>query len=833
MGTSRAGWAGLVLCLALLLSGCVTLVDPEASQQQAVDEVGVIGDGEILEQTFLARRPGLNGVALWVSASAAGDSPDGSLEIALYPAGDPGSPLERFSLSQARIAAGSPVLLSFDPLPGPGGQLYTLRAAGRGLTARFLGRNADVHPYGGAALNDEPLAGDLAFRLSYDYGWQAVLTDLRRGLENLPLALPLAAALYLPGWLLLSWLVPGLRDRFDGPGRFLLSVGLSMAAVPLVLTWTTQLGLRWSRSGVLAAAAALLVLAALRLFPALRSTLLRFSDSPALVHAGLPALLRGLRCLRPDPTTLAFLGVLALSLFVRIAMVRDLSAPPWVDSVHHAAITRRILEEGAFPNTYAPYIEIETSRYHAGYHSLLAFYTALAGQEIDAAMLGLGQALNVLAAAGVYLFCTTLTGDRRAGLLAALLASLFTPMPAYYTSWGRYTQLAGLVIFPALFALLVHGLDLYELSPGPAARRARLGMILAAAAAGGGLFITHYRVAAFLGCLLAVYLPLRWLKFARAGGGRRRAGYDLAILGTAALVGIALTLPWWPDTLSGLFLRKIEQWSGSGEPFTGINWSLLNPVMGRAVLFLAGAGLAAGCFRRRTFPLVLAGWAGLMFFLAYLGPLGLPGGGFVNSTSVEITLFIPAASLAGYFLSRLLGAWQRGLPVRFHAPNLLALTGVALAFSISAARLQLPLLRESTFLFRNADRPALEWMERNLPRGEVVMINPFSWGYNLYAGQDGGFWISPLAGLKTMPPPVLYGLADDFSTARRINATVEQAMQVAGDPVLLAELLREQEIQYLFLGARGGVFAPDLLQESGEFERLYAQNGVWVFQVKP
>src|SRR5690606_4353026 len=150
---------------------------------------------------------------------------------------------------------------------------------------------------------------------------------------------------------------------------------------------------------------------------------------------------------------------------------------------------------------------------------------------------------------------------------------------------------------------------------------------------------------------------------------------------------------------------------------------------------------------------------------------------------------------AGYFISRLLGAWKRGLPVRFHPPNRLALTGIALVLSVFAARMQLPLLREATFLFRNAARPALEWMERNLPRGEMVMINPFLWRYNLYAGQDGGFWISSLAGLKTMPPPVLYGLADDFSTARHINAVVGHSIEVAGDPAQLAGLLREEGIR--------------------------------------
>ena len=69
-------------------------------------------------------------------------------------------------------------------------------------------------------------------------------------------------------------------------------------------------------------------------------------------------------------------------------------------------------------------------------------------------MLLYGQVLNALMVFPVYLFTTLLVNDRRAGVIAALIAGLITPMPAYYTSWGRYTQLGALAILPAAAALL-------------------------------------------------------------------------------------------------------------------------------------------------------------------------------------------------------------------------------------------------------------------------------------------------------------------------------------------------------------------------------------------
>ena len=135
-------------------------------------------------------------------------------------------------------------------------------------------------------------------------------------------------------------------------------------------------------------------------------------------------------------------------------MVRDLSASPWVDSVHHGVITRLILETGGFPSSYAPFIDIDSAQYHAGFHSVLASFQWLTGLELQQGMLLFGQVINALAALAVYLLAVRLSGSQLCGIFAALISAIFTPMPAYFTSWGRYTHLTGLVILPAAFALL-------------------------------------------------------------------------------------------------------------------------------------------------------------------------------------------------------------------------------------------------------------------------------------------------------------------------------------------------------------------------------------------
>ncbi len=70
-------------------------------------------------------------------------------------------------------------------------------------------------------------------------------------------------------------------------------------------------------------------------------------------------------------------------------------------------------------------------------------------------MLLLGQVFNALSVLAVYLLATSLTKDRLAGLFAALVTGFLSSMPAYYASWGRYTQLVGLLVLPVCAALMM------------------------------------------------------------------------------------------------------------------------------------------------------------------------------------------------------------------------------------------------------------------------------------------------------------------------------------------------------------------------------------------
>jgi len=822
---SAALRAILLACLlALCLAGCtdfqgrsgfsiVTLPDPEASQENTQAVVASAGPGQTVGQTFITRRPRLNGLTLWVDASPQ----DGALQVELYhtPTGEP--PLFTQTIPFSRIVNGvlsirlppSPSLYGATPV-SPAQQTYYILLRPLSGTIQVRGRAEDIYPGGQAFSAQTPLQADFAFTTTYDYNLTALFSDLRLSLPRLWLVLPLMAILFLPGWLLLD--ISGLRRRFDSGEQTGLSIGLSLAIIPLAMLWSTSLGLRWGRPLLLVTSALLLAAA----FWRVRRELFRPDRR------------------RPDRFSktcqVCLTGVFALTLGVRLVMARDMAAPAWVDSVHHATITRLILEHGGYPSTYAPYIDIDAAEYHAGFHSLQAVFQWLSGLAAPEAMLLLGQVLNALIVFAVYLLAVTLTRQRAAGLAAAAVAGLFTPMPAYYTSWGRYTQLAGLLILPAglaLARLVIECRDArYCVSTRP---RTWLGIGLAAAAC-GGLFLVHYRVAGFLALLLLSYF-LSQAHLSRLEN-TRLAKRIAVFTGAAGLLALLLTLPWSWRAITQVFAPKAAVVAGaSAKAFDGFYWEYLTAAWGLPAMLLAGLGFVISLFRKPRLAITLALWTASLLLAANLSALHLPGSWFVNTISVAIILFMPTAVLAGYAVGQVYNLFQAVIPPGGKALFRGSFAVLCATAALLAARILLPILRPSTNLFRSADRPAMAWITQNIPANETILINPIYWGYGTFAGADGGFWITPLTGRKTIPPPVLYALGQPVEK-QFIRAMCEVVLAKAADAAALAEILRGQGIHYIYLGARGGVLSPQALLESDQFKVLYAEKGVWVFMLR-
>jgi len=800
----------LFILLLFFSAGCIPLSDYENTQEDARQALVYLSPGHTLTQSLVLRRAPLESITLWAAAPVDGAPSPTALTLTLERAAAASAGRTRQTVQIAVPPQQTPLSLPVDAAAFPAGSRLRLTLAVPDGGLWLYGRTGEAYPDGALTLDGLPQNGDLAFRLTYAYGPAALWTDAHAAAAHLWLLLPLAAVLLLPGWVLAS----GLRADAapENAHALLLAPALSAAFWPVLLAWMSRLRLPWGRP-------ALLLVCALLLYPASRLWSRRQLSAST---AWLPQAALGL--------------VFLLSLGVRLVMTRDLAAPPWVDSVHHALITRLIVEGGAYPSTYAPYGQTANAHYHSGFHALLSAFVLLSGLDIPQAMLLLGQVLNALVSVlGVYIFTRTLHFSHRAGLLAALIASLFTPMPAYYLSWGRYTQLAGLLLLPAAFALWT--------GAGRRAASARISpLTFPLALLLAGLLITHYRVAAFLALLL-----FAWEMAHLHPDAVRRQGERLLRMALPALTGaLLLALPWlWP-ALMDFIAPKTIAWSASParQPwFNDFAWRYLTAGLGRYALGVAALGLGWALWKRRRTALFLLLWTGGMFLLANLGALGLPGRALVNNTSVEIALFLPVAALGGVFLDAVLLAWEKALPDdappsagglvpvlrRAYALGAAALLGAAV---FQGLRATLPIVNPVTVLFHQADAAALRWMEDNLPADASVLINPAPWGYGLYVGSDGGYWISPLTGRRTFPPTLLYGWGDP-AEIQETNRRSARLLEISGDPAALRAFMREYGHAYLYIGARGGPFSASALQQSGLFETLYHAGDVWVFAPRP
>ncbi len=102
----------------------------------------------------------------------------------------------------------------------------------------------------------------------------------------------------------------------------------------------------------------------------------------------------------------------------------------------------------------------------------------------------------------------------------------------------------------------------------------------------------------------------------------------------------------------------------------------------------------------------------------------------------------------------------------------------------------------------------------------------------MFAGADGGYWISPLSGYPTFPPPVIAGFGPP-ETYQKLFNQVQQVMKLANDPAALADYLDSIGIHYIYSGIKGGILSPQLLESSPRYQLIFNDNGARVFKLTP
>ena len=81
-----------------------------------------------------------------------------------------------------------------------------------------------------------------------------------------------------------------------------------------------------------------------------------------------------------------------------------------------------------------------------------------------------------------------------------------------------------------------------------------------------------------------------------------------------------------------------------------------------------------------------------------------------------------------------------------------------------------------TVLAGPEDVEAMQWIEHETSSDAVFLIDASRWG-NVWRGADGGWWISPLTGRRTVLPPAMY-LCGESAEIRDVHRLADETLEL-------------------------------------------------------
>lgn len=808
--------AALGLTLALGLTGCAYSVEVDITQPRLDSATAPLDGTHSLVQSFVCQHTNLYEIE--VLPAIYESSGQGILTFALRTAD---GELASHSINASEVEHNIPLRVSFAPQHDSAGMPYELHIEGSpGVRVGFWYDSVNAYGVGELWLDGRRTEGDLRFTTRCQYDPLLMGRDVAASIRSLTdshrseawwLA-ALAAVLLLPGYLL--WYGSDLAKDHDPIVNLALSVALSLAVVPACLLWSTVLGLHWDPTTCLVTYGLLAAIAIVRLLQT------RFADlAPWLAKHN-----RG--------TVLAVLALLGVTLLVRFAQVRGLVLPAWVDSPQHALVTELVAQLGQVPASYRPLLPVDHFAYHFGFHAATAVFRWLSSLPLSQAMLLFGQILNASSALMVYPLALRITRRRVGAVVAALLVGLVSYMPAYYVSWGRYTQLTGLLLLPAVMVTSIDWLG---------AERRNHRLLVLAALLFAGLALTHARVTIFGVCFVGAYLLCETCAHWRLRETART--WELwQRTGTLALLALVLSAPWAAQLLTQTIaaLRATGQTLAGDPPYNLVPYALLFAPRNRELMIVAIVGAVWGLLQRRRETAWVLVWCALVALVVNPSWLGLPVTNLVNNATAVIALFLPLSVLAGQTAALVLedgASAVATLGSRCRIPvcgpsTLRALLALLIGLAALWAGWEMTtIINPVTVLATGEDLEAMEWIRRNTPADARFLINVRHWQLGTFAGTDGGYWIRRLTGRDTVLPelPYVYGAPE---AVKRVTAAAQvvSEVKVGGDPRLW-KILRRERIGFIYLGAKGGTLTPQMFLSNPGFRPVYSSGAVWIFAV--
>ena len=216
---------------------------------------------------------------------------------------------------------------------------------------------------GSAYRNQMPIDAQLAFQLGHEK-WTLISglgKELAGWLWNILVGLLLFV---VPGWGIMSWLLPGWYKN-DGLERLLFSFCFTSALFPIIFLWAKlghiSLG-PWLPITFLLIGFGLILLNNIKKQKSSRT----FRENSQSISKNLLF-------------NIIFIIVLGGVILSRFWVVRNLDLPLWGDSYHHSLIVQLLNENKGLFDNWLPYADLYGFSYHYGFHAVSVTYQWIIG----------------------------------------------------------------------------------------------------------------------------------------------------------------------------------------------------------------------------------------------------------------------------------------------------------------------------------------------------------------------------------------------------------------------------------------------------------------------
>jgi hypothetical protein len=602
-----------------------------------------------------------------------------------------------------------------------------------------------------------------------------------------------------PGLALISW--TPVRRTYDVTQTLIVALCLSIAAWAVLLAWLQMAGLQLNSAMVLLVLAGGWAIALAR-------------------YRGEDFLARPLARAWGNANRILLWSVVLASMLLSLWAIQGIAVGSNLDSYHHTLIAQMIIERGGLPTSYEPYVPLATFSYHFGFHAFVGALGMLTGIRAVSLMPIVGQLLIGGTALGIAFLVEVLFEDQRVAVAAAALTGLVAPVPAAFGSYGRYPQLAGLMLLAVLIAIAYYwsmrSCDI-ALSPIP--------VVL-----GAGLVLTHYRVTIMAACGVALFVPFGLASTSAVG---KSARDWLAIGSRAAVVAIAaflLTLPWIWHVISSRGIGYPLNFAGASTDaasFFDLNrlgpWVLDHPYT-TPLLALTLCGIITALWRHERRVILLAAWSAALLLLSMPRLLGQ----YLDPVTVTMSLFVQGSIVCGWLVVEAAASLRRVSCVLGWAVWCVLALACADGLSQNASALQ-----PAAMFVAKDDLDAVSWIRTNTPESAVFAINLFHFEFNdrAVAGSDAGGWLPLLARRQTISLPLSSSIERAASSDVLDNTvTLERLHGRLTTPEGLAALER-LGATYVYIGVRGGPIVAAELLASPAFRLEFQSGTAYVFRI--